>query len=146
MILCQSLAFYFRMKFVSSDDLNHYVKMIQEDHAKEIQTFGAGHLLFQNATKDEYKRVRCSSFPSGAKMRPFVHQAILLHKMKLLNIPKYHSSSHLCHIPNCINPDHLVLEPSHVNNDRQRCNNERGVKGPNFCWGHGVYGHCLPSN
>lgn len=45
--------------------------------------------------------------------------------------------SHLCHNTLCCNPDHLVLEPRSINNNRNHCKNEM------HCFGHGSHGKCL---
>ena len=45
--------------------------------------------------------------------------------------------SHLCHNTLCCNPDHLVLEPRSVNNNRNHCKNEM------HCFGHGSHAKCL---
>lgn len=46
--------------------------------------------------------------------------------------------SHLCHQPLCIQEDHLILEPGHVNKGRQHCSPMDGC-----CKDHAGYPDCL---
>ena len=47
--------------------------------------------------------------------------------------------SHLCHQHHCVNPEHLSLEPNHVNMDRQIC---RGIFPPR-CKKHEPHRDCI---
>lgn len=61
--------------------------------------------------------------------------------------------SHLCHIPACFNPDHLVSEATHINNQRKNCT--RALLLPSnvdqesirivvrTCTGHGTTNLCI---
>ena len=57
-------------------------------------------------------------------------------KCPLMDIPDNYHVSHLCHNNNCINKDHLVLEPGWVNLSRKRCISGRQ------CIGHEPYLQC----
>lgn len=59
----------------------------------------------------------------------------MLH-IKDLNLTAEYDCSHLCHNSLCINPDHISLEPHHINNNRIHCRNEMN------CSGHGIYPAC----
>lgn len=58
-----------------------------------------------------------------------VHRLAYMVKTQSREIPYFDSDnnnlklhvSHLCHCSLCVNPDHLSLEPQHLNNSRQRC-------------------------
>lgn len=54
-------------------------------------------------------------------------------------LPAMHVS-HRCHQRHCVNPEHLSLEPNHVNMDRQIC---RDILPVRRCKGHPPYQDCL---
>jgi hypothetical protein len=60
---------------------------------------------------------------------PITHQwkTINAHRLaymchnQILEIPKGHDCSHICHNTLCVNPDHITLELHGINNNRQHC-------------------------
>lgn len=64
---------------------------------------------------------------------PYIHQLSLIAvgRREELNLSLGDSDlqvSHLCHNPNCFNPNHLVIEPSRLNKSRNDCKNSKIVK------------------
>ena len=134
-----------KTEFASLEDLNHFVKVVNEEF---ILTQGHGHRLYRGFT-NQYTRKYCSTFPSGATMRVYTHEAILLHKLGILQRAQGYETSHLCHVQSCINPEHLACEPKSMNNERKHCNDERKRLGSStYCrpQGHGESGPCLRSD
>ena len=94
-----------------------------------------------NPAKYSYTRKRMT--PSRV-VRESVHRIALLVKMKVINIPKDLEASHLCHMPACINPEHMIAEPHEINQSRIRCYNESGRLGYACCLRiHGQYPDCV---
>ena len=70
----------------------------------------------------------------------YCHQVALMKKLGSTSLPIGFHSSHLCHNPNCINPDHLSLESNSVNQNRVWCQRHRE------CRGHAQYVECILNN
>lgn len=70
----------------------------------------------------------------GIGFSPFMHQLSLIAagRREELNLSLGRGSdlqvSHLCHTPNCFNPEHLIVEPSRLNKSRNDCKNCKIVK------------------
>lgn len=112
---------------------------------KCILTHGS-HLLFRNESDQTYKQMQVT-LPSGRKVRYYVHQVIILKKLNVLSMENGFETSHLCHIKNCINPDHLTAEPHQINNSRIHCSRERNDCGDmSYCCGHDPYPLCIAQN
>ena len=80
-------------------------------------------------------------------MRYYAHQVVLLKKLNSLAMEDGLECSHLCHIKNCINPEHIVAEPRHINNNRLHCSGERRDHGDlSYCTGHEPYPRCISGN
>ena len=69
----------------------------------------------------------------------YVHRLSYMCYRKSFNLPKALHVSHLCHNTLCINPEHLSLEPQHINNARKNCTG----RVPPECCGHGIYPKCM---
>lgn len=71
------------------------------------------------------------------KSREYTHRLSFMQKTHNYQLPRPFDVSHLCHNSLCINPNHLALEPHHINNNRIHCINS------NRCFGHAPYKNCL---
>lgn len=127
--------------FSSFEDLNYFYDKIysQKSH---LLTHGS-HLLFRNDVNQAYKQMQVT-LPSSKRVRFYVHQVIVLKKLNCLSMEKGLETSHLCHIKNCVNPDHISAEPRHINNNRIHCSRERAdTSDPSYCCGHDPYPRCI---
>ena len=83
------------------------------------------------------------TFPDGKRTKINVARLSKMMQYKTLSFESNIDSSHLCHNPLCILPEHINMEPHTVNNTRQFC--VHNVK----CSGHTmngvVYPECLIS-
>ena len=77
-------------------------------------------------------------FPWLAQSKPVgVHRATYMVKINSYHVPEGLDVSHLCGHSLCCNPNHLYLEPHHINNNRIHCHNI------SRCLGHGTYPDCI---
>lgn len=128
-------------KFVSQEDLNHYIQKMYE---QELLTHGSC-IIFRGGANN-YRKFQCQ-VPSGDSVRPRVHVAVLCWKLGVLQMPDNLEASHLCHHKNCINPAHLNAEPQDINKNRIHCQTMRGeILDMSYCIGHGSHPDCLPWN
>ena len=80
-------------------------------------------------------RVRQPGSHTSVPMK--AHRAACMVKLQTAPLPRNLNSSHLCGHSLCCNPEHLSLEPHHVNNNRIHCH------GSLRCSGHGEYPNCI---
>ena len=74
--------------------------------------------------------VSCVKFPAGKWKTVLVHRLMYMLHHNLSKIPRHLSCSHICNVSLCVNPQHMILEPLHVNNNRRQCVREQ------HCFGH----------
>lgn len=67
------------------------------------------------------------------------HRFVYMLYTRNFDLPPDMQVSHRCHNKRCVNPEHLSVEPGHVNHDRQIC---RGIF-PVRCRTHSPYQDCL---
>ena len=126
--------------FNSMDEVNIFYDMIQSD----VHTLGSC-IVYGSSSKEEQKYIRVKKHIHPSKhIRAYVHQVALLKKIGCIRLPEGHEPSHLCHNKQCVNMDHLVSEPHHVNMSRVACSNERLLRRMlHFCFGHEGYAQCM---
>ena len=81
--------------------------------------------------KDGYGKQQVK-WPDGSRSTEKAHRLSYMISKKLTRneVPRMSpldavlDCSHLCHDKLCVNPQHLILEPRHVNMDRKRCARE----------------------
>ena len=92
----------------------------------------------------QYHGLKVRHFGPGRVIWIYVHRLALLKKMDIVDIPKDIEASHFCHEKACVNTNHIVAEPRHIDMSRIPCMNERHVRGePHFCFGHPGYENCV---
>ena len=112
-----------------------YIAKITEKSLLDSQ----GHRIWQGCVKKGpigYGVIK-AQFPNAEWHTLHVHKLAYLVHTRILAVGPGLEVSHLCHMPLCVNIEHLSLEPHNVNTERQKCKN-RGE-----CCGHGVYNDCL---
>ena len=61
------------------------------------------------------------TYPSGKRCKINVARLSKMLEMKNVDLDKNLDASHLCHNSLCINPQHIILEPHVINNQRRFC-------------------------
>lgn len=61
-------------------------------------------------------------------MKYYSHVVAAIMKKGSVGIEANKQVSHLCHIPGCVNPDHLTIETERINKTRWCCMDYLGVK------------------
>ena len=112
-----------------------YIKKLKENsHIGENQECIIWH---GPLTKDgKYGLISISNPVSGIWQKKKAHRLSFMIHIKNLDLNSDLDCSHLCHNSLCVNPDHISLEPHHINNNRIHCKNEMK------CSGHGIYPAC----
>ena len=86
--------------------------------------------------------VSCVTIP-GAGANAGKWKTVLVHRLmytlhiNLQQIPKHLSCSHISNVSLCVNPQHIILKPLLINNNRRQCVREQ------HCFGHGHYPQCI---
>ena len=86
----------------------------------------------------EYGRQKLT-FKNGKSVFVTAHRAMYMCIKQISCLPRNFEISHLCHNSRCIRPDHLSIEPHHINMERLRCTHTL----PRHCLHHGVYPDCI---
>jgi hypothetical protein len=126
------MSYFFYASNLTDYEKCKYKNIIQEKSNVSV----TGCRLWQkDLTADGYATLKITfRGRKGVNLR--VHRAVyFLHYGKFAN--ETHHVSHLCHTRNCVNLEHLSLEPQSVNNNRQNCNSE------GLCKGHNSYPNCI---
>ena len=135
--------------FLTTEDRDYvYSDMLSEAHKKgKITHFGTHeHILLRHNGKHNYRRVyrKC---PSEAVYHPYAHQVIALKFSDTLGLPDNHETSHLCHIKDCIQPNHIVIEHQSINKERNHCLDERKLRNDStYCSKSHNGPNCIPGN
>lgn len=83
----------------------------------------------QTKKKDEPARYgRIIKSINKIKHNYFVHQIVWLANQTPTKTVCPGDISHLCHNTKCVNPQHLVIEPSAINSQRKECKNQGSCK------------------
>ena len=127
--------------FHSLDEVNIFYDMIESD----LHTLGSCIVYGSSSSKEDQKYIRVKKRIRPSRyIRAYVHQVALLRKLGCIRLQEGHETSHLCHNKQCVNMDHLMSEPHHVNMSRVACANERLLRRiPHFCFGHEGYSQCI---
>lgn len=86
-----------------------------------------------------YSKLCLKFSETGVKKTVRSHRLMYMLFNNRFDIKTKEQVSHLCHNCRCVNPQHLSLEPDHINKDRQIC---RGVV-PLRCRSHHPHPDCL---
>lgn len=136
--------------FQSAEDRDYvYNDMLSVAMSKhQLTIFGTHqHILLKNKGPHQYRRIyrKC---PSEAVYYMYSHQIVALKKCDMLQYPSdKHETSHLCHVKDCINPNHLVIEHGNINKQRTHCLDERILRhDPTYCSQDHDGPNCIPGN
>jgi hypothetical protein len=81
-----------------------------------------------------------AKFPDAQWHTIHAHKLQYLVHNRLVAVAPHLEVSHLCHVPLCVNPIHLSLEPHAINTDRLKCVNRE------VCSGHTPFADCILFN
>ena len=120
--------------------MEDFFKLYDEKLKEKSLPASNGECIFWTSTTSKDKKYGVISYkhPIEKKWKKItVHRLAFMISHHILNPDPKLDCSHLCHNCLCINPDHLVLEPKHINNNRNTCLS-RGV-----CQKHDSLPACL---
>lgn len=121
---------------ISEDRKHHYFDLIMEKTTRDGDCWRSGACK----DKDGYPVMKFQELPKkdgGKSRREAVHRVVYALKKDSPLDFSGHEVSHLCHVKECINIDHLSYEPHNINVARNLC------RSSNRCSGHGPYKRCI---
>lgn len=128
--------------FSSIEERDYFYNELIKNVLK-FSNFGLTHVLYDHNGAHSYRRLY-RKLPSGGSLRPYVHQIIALKRMDIIAFPPNTECSHLCHIKDCVNPDHIVIELKSLNKNRKHCTDQRNLTGDLTYCSRAHTPHCLP--
>jgi hypothetical protein len=115
-----------RVANLRPDELRRKISKWRATHLRAITRYGEQDIVCivkPGATnKDGYQQVNLGSI-DGIQQTAYYHHVVMWSTHGESGLPKswLESVSHLCHHTDCVNPQHLVLEPHWKNIRRQAC-------------------------
>ena len=94
-----------------------------------------GHLVVDGIEKNAYANVRV--YLRGTSYQVNRHRLCYFIDKDFAPLPPGHHVSHLCHVKNCCQEDHLTIEPPQINNSRKLCFKSK------LCQGHEGFLNCV---
>ena len=109
-----------QQKFVSHSELKEWLSNV----APGVFAHRGKTCVFVKDPDEYYYTTRKLSL-RGVDVREGAHRVVLLMKLRLLQFPEGCEASHLCGKKGCLNKNHIVAEPHHVNISRKTCHKRR---------------------